>query len=322
MDSLQEINSDNEAEMSDNSSDNSNATISQELNEEDSEIKENENENENEINNTNNENTGIDKIENNISEINNKNEENDSLLQNEINEININQESDKEKKEEESKKPEKIKEKKINIAKKTKKKRPNKTNINKNKENKDGITYSHNQYHNQNILNYIKQKELKEISECSFQPKINKKIGFEVTKLNNKEENKETETNKNKDVVERLLLWKERVRQKLLNNIKDKKNKEEIEREKCTFFPKLKAKIPKFDKKELNGNEKYYSRIKDSREIKKQKENKLNPNYDELYDKYYKNKDKTVLQKNKKVSKKTYQNYLNHFHNVLMNDDE
>ena len=41
-----------------------------------------------------------------------------------------------------------------------------------------------------------------------------------------------------------------------------------------------------------------------------------------MNDKYYKNKEKTVLQKNKKVTNKTYKNYLNHFHNVLMNDDD
>ena len=40
------------------------------------------------------------KIYSNLSEINNKNEENDSLLQKEINEININEISDKEKNEE------------------------------------------------------------------------------------------------------------------------------------------------------------------------------------------------------------------------------
>jgi len=183
------------------------------------------------------------------------------------------------------------------------------------------MIYSHNHFHNENILNYIKQKELKEISECSFKPKINKKIGFDKNKINNKEEKEDNESIKNKDVVERLLLWNERVKQKL-NDIKEKKDKEESERDKCTFFPKLKAEVPKFDKKEISGNEKYYNRIKNSREIKKQKENKLNPNYDELYNKYYKNKEKTVLQKNKKVSKKDYQNYLNHFHNVLMNDDD
>ena len=33
----------------------------------------------------------------------------------------------------------------------------------------------------------------------------------------------------------------------------------------------------------INGSDKYYDRIKNSREIKKEKEKKLNPDYDELY---------------------------------------
>ena len=317
----EEKNSEHEAEKSHNSIKNDEIQ-NQEINEEIIEMKENENQ----MNNSNNENAEImdDKIENNLSEINNKNEENDSLLQKEINDINIKEENEKEtnNKDEEKKISKKVKEKKIKSEKKQKKEKfDNKKNIKSNKEKEVDIIYSHNHFHNENILNYIKQKELKEISECSFKPKINKKIGFEVNKITNKEVKEGNESNKNQDVVERLLLWNERVKQKL-NNIKEKKDKEEIERDKCTFFPKLKPEAPKFDKKEISGNEKYYNRIKNSREIQKQKENKLNPNYDELYNKYYKNKEKTVLQKNKKLSKKTYQNYLNHFHNVLMNDDD
>ena len=285
-----------------------------ELNEEITEMKENENE----INNTNNDNFGLlkDKIENNISEINSKHEENDSLLQKEINDINLNEETEKEKnnKEEKSKISKKTENKVINSRKKSKKS----TTINK-----EEIKYSQNRFHKEKILNYIKEKERKEKEECYFKPKINKKIGFEVHQLiNDKDENDENAANQNKDVVERLLLWKERVKQKLLNSIKDKQEKEENERDNYTFSPKLKTEVPKFDKKEVIGTDKYYKRIKISRELKKQKENKLNPNYDELYDKYYKNKEKTVLQKNKKVTNKTYKNYLNHFHNVLMNDDD
>ena len=318
----EEKKSENEAEKSNNSIKNDEIQT-QELNEEIVEKKENEKE----INNSNNEIAEImdDKIDNNLSEINNKIEENDSLLQKEINDININEENQKEtdnNKEKDNAITKKIKEKKIKSEKKQKKEKTNnKNNIKSNKENEEKMIYSHNHFHNENILNYIKQKELKEISECSFKPKINKKIGFDKNKINNKEEKEDNESIKNKDVVERLLLWNERVKQKL-NDIKEKKDKEESERDKCTFFPKLKAEVPKFDKKEISGNEKYYNRIKSSREIQKQKENRLNPNYDELYNKYYKNKEKTVLQKNKKVSKKTYQNYLNHFHNVLMNDDD
>ena len=308
----EEKKSENEGEKKDNSIKNEEIQ-DKEINEE---VKE-KNENENEIQNTNNENSGItnDKIENNISEIKNKIEENDSLLQKEINEIKINEKSDKNK----NKKAETYKRNRDSLLSITKSKQSKKLSI-IDKTNLEEIIYSHNHYHNENILKYIKQKELKEIEECSFRPKINKKIGFEVRKFDNEDENGESSA-QNKNVVERLLLWKERVKKKL-NEVKDKKEKEELERDKCTFIPKLKTDIPKFDKKEINGTEKYYDRIKNSREVKKRKENILNPNYDELYKKYYKSKEKTVLKNKKKVSKKTYENYLNHFHNVLMNDDE
>ena len=272
-------------------------------------------ESESEMNNLNNENNEIlkDNSENNINEKNDK-KENYSSLQKDIN--------DKKEKFEDkvNESNQSTKENKTKMYKKTKKEKTN--NKEKINQKKEDMIYSRNHFQNENILKYIKQRELKEISECSFKPKINKKIGFEVTKIdNNKDEDEKKDFNQNKDVVERLLLWKERVKQKL-NNIKDKKEKEESEREKCTFYPKLKTDVPKFDNKEIIGNEKYYNRIKNSRKIKKQKENMLNPNYNELYNKYYKHKEKTVLKKNEKVSKKTYQNYLNHFHNVLMNDDE
>ena len=308
----EEKKSENEGEKKDNSIKNEEIQ-DKEINEE---VKE-KNENENEIHNTNNENSGItnDKIENNISEIKNKIEENDSLLQKEINEIKINEKSDKYK----NKKAETYKRNRDSLLSITKSKQSKKLSI-IDKTNLEEIIYSHDHYHNENILKYIKQKELKEIEECSFRPKINKKIGFEVRKFDNEDENGESSA-QNKNVVERLLLWKERVKKKL-NEVKDKKEKEELERDKCTFIPKLKTDIPKFDKKEINGTEKYYDRIKNSREVKKRKENILNPNYDELYKKYYKSKEKTVLKNKKKVSKKTYENYLNHFHNVLMNDDE
>ena len=272
-------------------------------------------ESESEMNNLNNENNEIlkDNSENNINEKNDK-KENYSSLQKDIN--------DKKEKFEDkgNESNQSTKENKTKMDKKTKKEKTN--NKEKINQKKEDMIYSRDHFHNENILKYIKQRKLKEISECSFKPKINKKIGFEVTKIdNNKDEDEKKDLNQNKDVVERLLLWKERVKQKL-NNIKDKKEKEESEREKCTFYPKLKTDVPKFDNKEIIGNEKYYNRIKNSRKIKKQKENMLNPNYNELYNKYYKHKEKTVLKKNEKVSKKTYQNYLNHFHNVLMNDDE
>ena len=308
--------SENEGEKSKNSIKNEEIK-DKEINEEIKEKTANENEIKNETHNTNNENSEIinDKIENNISEIKNKIEENDSLLQKEINEIKSNQKHEANK----NKKVEIFNRNKDSLLSTSKSKQSKKLSI-IDKSNYEEIIYSHNHYHNENILKYIKQKELKEIEECSFRPKINKKIGFEVRKFDNEDENGET-SSKNKDVVERLLLWKERVKQKL-NEVKDKKEKEELERDKFTFIPKLKTEIPKFDKKEISGTEKYYDRIKNSRELKKRKENILNPNYDELYKKHYKSKEKAVLKNNKKISKKTYENYLNHFHNVLMNDDD
>ena len=318
-------------EENENISKKSNNSKNQELNEDN--INENESKSESgsgsgsrseNNNNVNNESSEIKnyKLESNISEINNKNEENDSLLQKEINEINMNEISDKDKNLKENKKN-KSKLTEIKSSKIKKSSKHNKQKINEKetqKSNFDDIIYSHNRFHNENILDYIKQKEMKEVSECSFKPKINKKIGFEVNKLNNNKEENDDDYIQNKNVVDRLLLWNQRVKQKLID-IKDKRDKEKIEKDKCTFSPELKTEVPKFEKKKINGTEKYYDRIKNCREIKKQKEKKLNPDYDELYNKYYKNKEKTFLQKNKKLTKKVYQNYLNQFHNMIMNDD-
>ena len=157
-----------------------------------------------------------------------------------------------------------------------------------------------NRFHNKNILDYIKQKEEKETTECSFKPKINKKIGFEINKSSNNKEENIPNLPQNKNVVERLLLWNQRVKQKLIEK-KNERDKQNIEKDVCTFTPTLKSEVPKFEKKKINGSDKYYDRIKNSREIKKEKEKKLNPDYDELYKKYYKNKENTYLQKNKKV---------------------
>ena len=194
----------------------------------------------------------------------------------------------------------------------------NTTNTNNTKINNiDDKIYSHNHFHNENIKNYIKQKESKEIEECSFKPKINKKIGFEINSSDNN--GLEKEKDNQGDVVERLFQWKERV-QKKKNDTKNK-NMETVQNG-CTFNPKLNSEMPKFENTKINGTKKYLERIKNSREIQKQKEEKLNLNYNQLYNKYYKKKEKTVLDKNKKLTKKEYENYLSVFHNALMNDDE
>jgi ABC-type transporter MlaC component len=117
------------------------------------------------------------------------------------------------------------------------------------------------------------------------------------------------------------LQWKERIEKKKRKNL-SKNQKEELEKNGYTFNPKLNLEMPKFESMKINGTKKYLDRIKNSREMQKQKEEKLNPNYDQLYKKYYDKKGKTVLDKNKKLTKKTYQNYLNAFHNALMNDDD
>ena len=113
--------------------------------------------------------------------------------------------------------------------------------------------------------------------------------------------------------------WKERVQKKKNDTINKKEDKAQNE---CTFNPKLNGEVPKFEDTKISGTKKYLDRIKNSRELQKQKEEKLNPNYDKLYNKYYKKKEKAVLDKNKKLTKKEYQNYLNVFHNALMNDHE
>ena len=245
-------------------------------------------------------------------EINDNNEEkinNEEIQNNEKNE------SEKVKTEKKQKKKNLSLPKNINKAKSTKIKNNKKNNINNNNENNENKIMIYYKYRKENILNYIKQKEQQEIEECSFRPKINKKIGFEINNLDNNKAEKEKE---NSDVVDRLMKWNERV-QKKKNDIN---KRAETERDGCTFNPKLNSEVPKFENTKINGTKKYLERIKNSREMQKQKEEKLNPNYDMLYNKYYKKKEKTVLNKNKKLTEKEYQNYINAIHNALMNDDD
>ena len=113
--------------------------------------------------------------------------------------------------------------------------------------------------------------------------------------------------------------WKEKVQKKKNDTINKKEEKVQAG---CTFNPKLNTEMPKFEKTKISGSKKYIDRIKNSRELQKQKEEILNPNYDKLYNKYYKKKEKTILDKNKKLTEKDYKNYLNVFHNALMNDED
>ena len=258
--------------------------------------------------------------------IENNNTENENKINNEpeINNIEIpNKEKELEKEEEKEvvkeNKPVKQKKKDASSSKKVNKSKSTKIKIvekNSNVSNKEDKVYAHNKFRNENIKNYIKEKELQEIGECSFKPKINKKIGFEI---NNADNNASEKEKNNGDVVDRLMQWKERV-QKKKNDIINKKV--DNAQEGCTFNPKLNSEVPKFEETKVNGTKRYLDRIKNSRELQKQKEERLNPNYDKLYNKYYKKKEKTVLDKNKKLTNKEYQNYLNVFHNALMNDDD
>jgi len=223
-----------------------------------------------------------------------------------------------EKEKEKEKTPEKINhnksKKKVVSTKKINKSKNIKPKTAKKKNNSiDDKVYSRNHYRNENIKNYIKYKESKEIGECSFKPKINKRKG------NAQNNGIEKEKKENEDVVDRLMHWKDRVEKKKIDT---KNKKDETATDGCTFNPKLNTEVPKFEDTKINGTKKYLERIKNSREIQKQKEEKLNPNYNDLYNKYYKKKEKTILDKNKKLTKKEYQNYLNVFHNALMNDDD
>jgi hypothetical protein len=246
-------------------------------------------------------------------EINDNNEE---KINNEEIKNNEKKESEKEKKEKKQKKKDLSLTKNINKSKSTKMKYNKKNIINKNNNNNENKIMIYYKYRKENILNYIKQKEQQEIGECSFRPKINKKIGFEINNLDNNKAEKEKE---NSDVVDRLMKWNERMQKKKNDSIN---KRAETARNGCTFNPKLNSEVPKFENTKINGTKKYLERIKNSREMQKQKEEKLNPNYDMLYNKYYKKKEKTVLNKNKKLTEKEYQNYINAIHNALMNDDD
>ena len=84
-----------------------------------------------------------------------------------------------------------------------------------------------------------------------------------------------------------------------------------------------KALSPKFPKNNKTTESKnYIDRINNSRKTQKQKEEMLNPDYNKLYDKLYmKKNNSTVIDKNKKLTKKQYDKYINAFHNALMSED-
>ena len=70
-------------------------------------------------------------------------------------------------------------------------------------------------------------------------------------------------------------------KRKKKNDTKNKKD--ESTTDGCTFSPKLNTDVPKYEDTKINGTKKYLERIKNSKEMQKQKEEKLNPNYNDLY---------------------------------------
>ena len=190
------------------------------------------------------------------------------------------------------------------------KKNPKKSKISINLDSK---IYSKYHTHNNNIINFIKEREQQEIGECSFCPEINKKIGYKRNKFYIENDNS------NENVVDRLLKWNEKIKKKMIDI---KKKNEETSQVGCTFIPKLNREIPKFEDTKVNGVQKYLDRMKEFHENKKENQKKQNPNYDKLFIKHCVGGRKKALDKNKKISKKEYKNYLTTFHKAIMNDDE
>ena len=148
--------------------------------------------------------------------------------------------------------------------------------------------------------------------------KENKKINSKKSNTVEKTNLKVNHSNKNKNS------YSEYFREKyVINN--NKANLEpkpilspkQIINDKKTFSPKFTN-----NKKIFDNKNSYLERINNSRKMQKQKEEKMNPDYNKLYDKLTTNKKiPTAQDKNKKLTKKQYDKYINAFHNAIMSEN-
>ena len=137
-------------------------------------------------------------------------------------------------------------------------------------------------------------------------------------KSNTVEKTKLNSSNKNKNSYTDYFREKNIINNNKANlETKSALSPKKIINDKRTFSPKF------TNNNKINESKNYYmERINNSRKMQKEKEKMLNPDYNKLYDKLYMNKNNpTVLEKNKKLTKKQYDKYINAFHNAIMSEN-
>lgn len=156
-----------------------------------------------------------------------------------------------------------------------------------------------------------KESELKQI--CTFKPAINSNYKLTDWETNSEKKNSTIQKDKPSEVLERMNYYIEKGKQKLSEKI----DKNSFFEESYTFTPNINREIPEFQEKYIKGTKTYIERQMKSQKLKKEIDDKLNPNYSERYEKLFKKKERKVLGE-KKISNKQYQNALYILHNELL----
>lgn len=175
---------------------------------------------------------------------------------------------------------------------------------------------------NKEKLNKLKEEQEKEIKQqCTFKPAINTNYKLKDWKTESQsEESKEGSSNNSSKVktpheeaLERMKFWTNKSQTKIE---KERAKHVDKEVEHCSFAPTINKEMPEFQDKYIKGTKIFLQRQMKSKQQKNEINNKLNPNYDQLYHNLFKKKEKKVVNKN--LKSKDYQAALDILHNELI----
>ena len=156
-----------------------------------------------------------------------------------------------------------------------------------------------------------KQQELikdKEMQHCTFKPNINSIFQFKENPTSDDIPNK----NIQERTLERMQYWEDKKITKLELQKNVSRNKDI---ENCSFKPITNSSLPDFQGKYIKGLKNYLNRQIKSQQVQKEKKDKLNPNYNEMYDNLFKKREKRIAEQN--MNYKDYQNAMTILHKEL-----
>lgn len=174
---------------------------------------------------------------------------------------------------------------------------------------------------NQEKLDKIRKEKENEIKEqCTFKPAINTKYKLkEEWKSEDCKEEKGNSNNSSKsrtpheEALERMHFFIEKSKSKIEKE-REKNTHKEVEH--CSFSPNINREVPEFQDKYIKGTKMYIERQMKSQQIKNERNDKLNPNYNKIYENLFKKKEKSVVNKN--LKNKDYKMALDILHNELI----